>query len=47
MCHHMLLCKTVQLFHTTDYDMSDETVKECLSHQHVMNLQRHTSHETA
>ena len=31
-CHHMLFCKTVQLFHTTDYDMSDETVKQCLSH---------------
>ena len=31
-CHHMLFPKTVQLFHTTDYDMSDEIVKECLSH---------------
>ena len=31
-CHHMLFCKTVQLFHTTQYDMSDETVKQCLSH---------------
>ena len=31
-CHHMLFCKTVQLFHTTDYDMSDEIVKSCLSH---------------
>ena len=24
-CHHMLFHKTVQLFNTTDYDMSDET----------------------
>ena len=31
-CHHMLFYKTVQLFHTTDYDMSDEIVKACLSH---------------
>ena len=31
-CHHMLFHKTVQLFHTTQYDMSDETVKQCLSH---------------
>ena len=31
-CHCMLFCKTVQLFHTTQYDMSDETVKQCLSH---------------
>ena len=28
-CHHMLFCKTVWLSHTTDYDMSDEIVKEC------------------
>ena len=26
-CHHMLFCKTLQMFHTTHYDMSDETVK--------------------
>ena len=25
--------------------MSDETIKECLSHQYVMKLHRHTSHE--
>ena len=25
--------------------MSDETVKQCLSHQYVMKLHRHTSHE--
>ena len=31
-CHRMLFCKTVWLFHTTDYDMSDKIVKECLSH---------------
>ena len=31
-CHCMLFCKTVQLFHTTWYDMRDETVKQCLSH---------------
>ena len=33
------------LFHTTDYDMSDEIVKECLSHWYVMKLHRHTSSE--
>ena len=44
-CHHMLFHKTVQLFQTTDYDMSDEIVKECLSHWYVMKLHRHTSHE--
>ena len=31
-CHCMLFCKTVQQFHMKDYDMSNETVKECLSH---------------
>ena len=41
----MLFHKTVQLFHTTDYDMSDETVKECLWHRYIMKLCRHTSHE--
>ena len=25
--------------------MSDETVKECLSHRYMMKLHRHTSHE--
>ena len=25
--------------------MSDETVKECLSHRYVMKLHRYTSHE--
>ena len=40
----MLFHKTVQLFHTTVSDMSDETVKECLSHRYVMKLHRHTSH---
>ena len=28
-CHPMWFHKTVWLFHTTDYDMSDEIVKEC------------------
>ena len=41
----MLFHKTVQLFHTTDYNMSNETVKECLSHQIVITLNRHTSHD--
>ena len=41
----MLFHKTVRLFHTTDYDMSDETVKQCLSHRYVMKLHRHTSQE--
>ena len=31
-CHHMLFLNTVQQFHKEDYDMSNETVKECLSH---------------
>ena len=44
-CHHMLFYKTVQLFHTTDYDMSDEIVKACLSHQYVMRLHRHIPSE--
>ena len=35
----------MQQFNTTDYDMSDETVKECLSHQYVMKLHRYTSHQ--
>ena len=43
-CHCMLFCKTVQQFNITDYDMSNETVKECLSLQYVMKLPRHTSH---
>ena len=44
-CHHILFHKTVQLFHTTQYDMSDDTVKQCLSHQYIMKLHRHTSQE--
>ena len=44
-CHHMLVHKTVQQFHMEDYDISNETVKECLSHLYVMKLHRHTSHE--
>ena len=44
-CYHMLFCKTVQQFHIKDYDMSNETVKACLSHRYVMKLHRHTSHE--
>ena len=31
-CHCMLFHKTVQQFHMKDYDISNETVKECLSH---------------
>ena len=31
-CHCMLFHKTVQQFHMIDYDMTNETVKECLSH---------------
>ena len=42
-CHHMLFHKAVQLFHTTEYDMSNETVKECLLHRYVMKLHRHRS----
>ena len=44
-CHHMLFCTTVWLFNTTDYDMSDDTIKECLSHWYVMTLHRCTSNE--
>ena len=35
----------MQLFNITDYDVSNETIKECLSHWYVMKLHRHTSHE--
>ena len=45
-CHHMLFHNTVQLFHTTDYDMSGEIVKSCLSHRYEMKLHRHTSSES-
>ena len=45
-CHHMLFHKTVQQFHMKDYDIHNETVKECLSHQYVMKLYRHTSDES-
>ena len=31
-CHCTLFHKTVQQFHMKDYDISNETVKECLSH---------------
>ena len=31
-CHHMLFCKIVQWLNIKDYDMSNETEKECLSH---------------
>ena len=41
----MLFHKTVQQFDIKDYDISNETVKECLSHQYVMKLYRHTSDE--
>ena len=44
-CHHMLFHKTVQQFNIKDYDMSNETVKEFLSHRYVMKLYRHTYHE--
>ena len=44
-CHHMLFHKTVQQFHIKDYHISNETVKQCLSHQYVMKLHRHPSHE--
>ena len=44
-CHCMLFCKTVQQFHMEDYEISNKTVKECLSHRYVMKLPRQTSHE--
>ena len=44
-CYHMLFHKTVQQFHIKDCDMSNETVKACLSNQYVMKLHRHTPHE--
>ena len=31
-CHCMSFCNTVEQFHMEDYDISNETVKECLSH---------------
>ena len=48
MCAHaVIICYFIKLcdFHTKDYDMTDEIVKECLSHQYVMKLHRHTSSE--
>ena len=42
----MLFHKTVQQFHIEDYDISNETVKESLSHQYVIKLHRHTSDES-
>ena len=44
-CHHMFFCKPMQWVNITDYNMSNETVKECLSHWYVKKLHRHTSHE--
>ena len=41
----MLFHKTVQQFNMKDYDISNEIVKECLSHWNVMKLYRHTCHE--
>ena len=31
-CHRILFCKTVQQFHMEDYNISNGTVKESLSH---------------
>ena len=48
MCaHDVIICYFVKLqqCNIKDYDMSNETVKECLSHRYVMKLHRHTSHE--
>ena len=48
MCAHaVIICYFIKLrlFHTTEYDKSDETVKDCLSHRYVMKLHMHTSHE--
>ena len=33
------------LFNTTDYDMGDDRVKECLSYQYLMKLHSNTLHE--
>ena len=39
MCAHaVIICYFIKLCDSTDYDMSDETVKECLSHRYVMKL---------
>ena len=40
-CYFEKLCK----FNMEDYDISNETVKECLSHWYAMKLHRQTSHE--
>ena len=48
MCAHtVIVCYFVKLCNcfTLQTDMSDETVKKCLSHRYVMKLLRHTSHE--
>ena len=44
-CHRMLFCKTVQLFHMEDYDISNETVKASLLQRYVMKLHKHTPDE--
>ena len=45
MCAHAIIYYFIKPFNITDYDMSNETIKECLSHQYVMKLHRHTSNE--
>ena len=45
MLSFMLFHKTVQQFNIKDIDMSNDTVKEYLSHRHVMKLHRHTPDE--
>ena len=44
-CHCMLFHKTVQQFNIKDIDISNDTVKEYLSHRHVMKLHRYTPDE--
>ena len=46
MCAYaVIICCFIKLCDcfATQYDMSDETVKQCLSHRYVMKLHRHTS----
>ena len=42
-CHCMLFCKIVQQLNMKDYDISNETAKECLSHRCHETVQAHLS----
>ena len=39
-CHCILFHKTVKPFKIAEYDMNNDTVQKCLSHQYGMTLQK-------